>query len=190
MNYIVFDIETYSPTDAQKINTSELKVTVAGAYFSWLDKYLGFFEDDINQLIEAFKYADLIVGYNHLGFDLPVLQKYSSYSLKDLPNYDILNQVESTVGFRLRLDDLCKATFEDDVKTDTYAKYKNYHKENKWAELLDYCMNDVRLTNQLFQLILNDQPLHYFDLLKRESMVLAKPNLQALSKIQEEDTIF
>jgi hypothetical protein len=67
-----------------------------------------------------------------------------------LPNYDMLKEVEKKLGHRLRLDDLCKATFDNDVKTDTYEQYRNYHKEGKWLELIDYCMNDVRFNSSTF----------------------------------------
>lgn len=175
MNYITFDIETYSPSNLEQINTDEFRASVIGAYFSWEDKYIAFLEENVTDFIALMAKADLIVGFNQLWFDLPVLQKYADYNLLKLPNYDILKEFEKQAGFKIKLNDLCKANFDDDIKTDSYQQYKNYHKEGKWLELIDYCMNDVRLTNNLFLKVLNKQPLKYFDLHNQKEVLLNQP---------------
>lgn len=190
MNYIVFDIETYSPSDLQQINTDEFKASVVGAYFSWVDKYIAFMEDDISDFLNLMAKADLIVGFNQLWFDLPVLQKYADYKLSNLPNYDILIEFQKQAGFKIKLNDLCKANFDDDIKTDSYQQYKNYHKEGKWLELIDYCMNDVRLTHNLFLKVLNGEPLKYYDLHNQKEVVLSQPVAGKLLIEETSDRIF
>jgi DNA polymerase elongation subunit (family B) len=176
MNYITFDIETYSPSDLDKIDTKEFRCSVCGAYISWLNgakgEYIAFLEDNIKEFLELLKHADLIIGYNHIWFDLPVLQKYADFDLLKLPCYDIMLKVEQKIGSKLRLNDLCKANFEGDLKTDSYSVYKNYYKEGKWLELIDYCMNDVRLTEQLFQQILKTKKLTYYDLHIQKEIIM------------------
>ena len=168
MNYITFDIETYSPSELNHIDTKEFRVSVCGAFISWLNDgkgvYIAFLEENIKDFIELLKHCDLVIGYNHLWFDLPVLQKYADFNLLQLPCYDIMVKVEEKIGFKLKLNDLCKANFEEDIKTDTYSVYRHYHKQGKWLELIDYCMNDVRLTEQLFRQILDTKALVYYDL--------------------------
>jgi hypothetical protein len=175
MNYITFDIETYSPSDLNRIDTNEFRVSVVGAYISWIDKYVAFFEPEVEDFLKCMLDADLIVGFNHLWFDLPVLQKYSSYNLNQLPSYDIMVEFEKQAGFKIKLNDLCKANLKDDIKTDSYQQFKNYHKQNKWFELADYCMNDVRLTENLFRLAKNGTSMKYFDLHQQKEVLLAKP---------------
>jgi RNase_H superfamily len=179
MNYIVFDIETYSPSNLDRIDTKEFKATVIGAFVSWLNngqgEYLAFFEKDVKVFLDLLWQCDLVIGYNHLWFDLPVLQKYSDRDLMALPSYDIMIEVEKKIGFKLKLDDLCKANFNEDVKTDTFMTYRHYHTQGKWVELVDYCMNDVRLTNQLFQMILNKKDLNYYDLHILKQISLDEP---------------
>lgn len=175
MNYITFDIETYSPSELKHIDTTEFRASVVGAYISWIDKYLAFFEPEIEDFLKLMLEADLIIGFNHLWFDLPVLQKYASYNLSELPSYDILLEFEKQAGFKIKLNDLCKANLTDDIKTDSYQQYKNYHKENKWFELADYCLNDVRLTENLFRLIRSGKNLKYFDLHQQKEVLIAKP---------------
>jgi RNase_H superfamily len=178
MNYITFDIETYSPSDLNKIDTKEFRASVIGAFISWLNNgkgaYIAFLEENVKDFLQLLQQAELVVGYNHIWFDLAVLQKYANFNLMKLPNYDILIKVEEKIGAKLKLNDLCKANFDNDIKTDSYSVYRHYHKQNKWLELIDYCMNDVRLTEQLFQKILNDKTLNYYDLHILKNIVMDK----------------
>ena len=174
MNYITFDLETYSPSDANRIDTSELKVSVLGAYISWENKYLAFLEDQLPVFIDLMKECDLVVGYNHCWFDLPVLQKYAKFNLKSLPTYDIMLEVEKKLGFKVKLDDLCKATLGQQ-KTDHFETYRNYYKDKNWLPLIDYCMHDVLLTEKLFRLAVEGKPLKYEDLLATKEILLEKP---------------
>ena len=190
MNYIVFDIETYSPSDLNQINTEEFRASVVGAYFSWEKKYIAFLEENVTDFIALMAKADLIVGFNQLWFDLPVLQKYADYNLSKLPNYDILVEFQKQAGFKIKLNDLCKANFDDDIKTDSYQQYKDYHKQGKWLELIDYCMNDVRLTHNLFTKILNKEPLKYYDLHNQKEVILNQPVLTKVELEEASDRIF
>lgn len=195
MNYVTFDIETYSPAKLNKIDTSEFRVSVIGAYFSWLDEYVAFLEEETKDFLAILEKADLVVGFNHLWFDLPVLQKYANFNLKNLPCYDIMLAFEKSVGFKPKLNDLCKANFEKDVKTDSYGTYRNYYDEKKWFELIDYCMNDVRLTEKLFRQIQNTGKVNYMDLhIKKEAILepadLAKIQVTSNAKTLETVSIF
>jgi DEAD/DEAH box helicase domain-containing protein len=192
MNYVNFDIETYSPGNLNKINTDEFRVSVIGAYFSWLDEYIAFLEEDVADFLELLEKADLIVGFNHIWFDLPVLQKYAKFNLKTLPCYDIMLEFEKAAGYKIKLNDLCKANFGDDIKTDTYSVYKNYYTDKKWFELIDYCMNDVRLTERLFDQIQKTGNLSYMDLHLKKSVTVQKPDLnkiKATSTVQVLETM-
>jgi predicted PolB exonuclease-like 3'-5' exonuclease len=189
MNYIVFDIETYSPTNNPRIVTSELKTSVTGAYFSWLDKYVAFIEDDCKDFIDTMRKADLIVGFNHLWFDLPVLQKYSSYNLKDLPVYDIMLEFEKKIGFKIKLDDLCKANLGQQ-KTDSYENFKHYYEDKNWEPLIDYCMHDVRLTHELFKICLAGKPIKYIDLLDTKQVTLDIPKSGKMHLVEDLESIF
>jgi DEAD/DEAH box helicase domain-containing protein len=184
MNYVVFDIETYSPTGEEKINTTTMKASVIGAYISWIDEYIAFIEGDEKEFLEVLKQAECVVGYNHIWFDLPVLKKYVSWDIMKLPNYDIMLEIEKKLGFKAKLDDICKATLGS-KKTDSYETYKHYYAEKKWEELIDYCMNDVRLTNELFQLVLDEKPLKYNDLLDTKEVILDKPSINSTTSFEE-----
>ena len=189
MNYITFDIETHNPVNPDKFSVEEFRVSVAGAYISWEDRYVAFIEDDVKDLIELMKYADLIVGYNQLHFDLPVLQKYADFDLLQLTNYDMLVECQKSLGFRLKLDSLCKGTLGSQ-KTDSYQVYKHYYKDGKWAELVDYCMHDVFLTEQLFRISCRDKQLFYDDLGVKKSVTVGLPSPKKITIVKKTTDMF
>lgn len=187
MNFVTFDIETYSPSGLEKIDTKEFRASVVGAYISWIDEYIAFMEDEVKDFLDVLKNADLVIGYNHLWFDLPVLQKYSDFDLLQLPSYDIMIEAEKKIGFKLKLDDLCKANLGTQ-KTDSYETYKHYYAEKKWAPLIDYCMHDVKLTNLLFVKIINEGKLIYNDLLDTKEILFDKPQPGKKVEVQPQET--
>ena len=192
MYFITFDIETYHPEQKDEIDVSKLRVSVVGAYLSWLDQYVAFLEEDVTDFLKLVPHVDLLVGYNQLWFDLPVLQKYATFDLKNLPNYDILVELEKKLGYKVKLNDLCKVNLEE-TKTDSFEQFKHYYWRKQWLPLIDYCMHDVRLTNQLFQLIVSTGKLKYPDMHEIKEVNLDQPQFnQAKNQPPMEimDTIF
>ena len=197
MNYITFDIETYIPEDLKKtqssssgrLDTSIMKVSVIGAYFSWIDKYLVFYEGDVEDFIGALQLADYVIGYNHIWFDLPVLQKYTKFNLNTLPNYDLMLEAQKKIGYKIKLDNLAQnnLTFK---KTESYANYKDYYQNGKFFELTDYCMHDVLITEQLFRMALAQSSVKYNDMLNVREIVLDLPSPISRSSTNLNDHLF
>lgn len=183
MNYITFDIETYNPDEDIKtagrgrIDVNNFRVSCIGAYFSWLDEYLIFWEDQAPEFCEIMKKADFVVGYNHIWFDLPVLQKYASFNLKELKTYDLMVEVEKKIGYKLRLNDLAIKNL-DIKKTDSFEHFRTYHLEGKWYELSYYCAYDVKITEELFQKVLNRQALKFADMLTEKEVLPDLPSFE------------
>jgi len=191
--FLTFDIETYSPSRLEKIDTNEFRVSVCGAYLSWTNEYIAFMEDEIGDFIQLLQEVDVVVGYNHLWFDLPVLQKYANWDLlKGTNNYDIMVEIEKKIGYKVKLNDVCKANLTDDIKTDSYEVYKHYYWDKNWYPLIDYCMNDVRLTNDIFVQILNTGIVKYPDLHETLQVTVDQPRMGAKQAVttQAMDSIF
>lgn len=192
MNYVTFDIETYHPSRLEEFNVDKFRVSVIGAYISWIDEYLAFTEENVKDFLNVLLDADMVVGYNHIWFDLAVLQKYSQVDLvKNTNNYDIMLEVEKKLGFKMKLDDLCKANFDTDKKTDHYEQFKEYYWDKEWFKLIDYCMNDVRLTEQLFRQIRDTGTVKYRDFQGVKEVGLDQPQVRQI--IRDEvimDSIF
>ncbi len=182
MKYITFDIETYIPNQVLssstngRLDTKSMNASVTGAYISWWDKYIIFWEEDTEDFIKLLREAEYVVGYNHIGFDLPVLQKYANYDLQKLNNYDLLAEFQKKAGHRVKLDNLAKTNLGAS-KTDNFEQFKMYHIEGKWFELADYCMHDVKLTEELHRMVLRQEPIKYSEMLGMKEVIIDKPNL-------------
>ena len=185
MNYITFDIETYIPEGVpdrigSKLNVEAMRVAVIGVYYSWIEggSYIAFLEENVSDFLASLQVADCVIGYNHIWFDNAVLQKYADFDLKTLPNWDLMQEAEKSLGFKPKLDDLCKSNLGTQ-KTDSFETYRNYYRDGKMFELTDYCMHDVLLTERLHQLVQKNGHLLYSDAFKTRQIIITPPNFSA-----------
>ena len=152
MNHIVLDIETknlFSDVGGKE-NLTKLSLSVAGV-FSYTDNaFLTFSENEMPQFQNLLGKTDLIIGFNINHFDLPVLQKYLSVDLSKIPTLDIMNEVVSKMGHRVSLDDLVSNTLGKRKSANGLIAVQ-YWREGRIDELKKYCLDDVRLTRDLYE---------------------------------------
>jgi DEAD/DEAH box helicase domain-containing protein len=139
-----------------------LGISYVGIYEEESDRLHGFFENELNDLWPILEKADLVIGYNILKFDYPVLAPYYSGDLLKLPTFDLLSAVQETLGFRLKLDSLAKATLGE-VKTRPGSEAIWLYRQGKLDELAAYCLNDVQLTYKLYARARAGRALKYVD---------------------------
>jgi len=151
-NHIVLDIETknlFSDVGGKE-NLTKLSLSVAGV-FSYADNaFLTFSENEMPQFQNLLGKTDLIIGFNIDHFDLPVLQKYLSVDLNKIPTLDIMNEVVGKMGHRVSLDDLVSNTLGK-RKSANGLMAVQYWREGRIDELKKYCLDDVRLTRDLYE---------------------------------------
>ena len=151
-NHIVLDIETknlFSDVGGKE-NLTKLSLSVAGV-FSYADNaFLIFTESEMPNFEKLLQKSDLIIGFNIDHFDLPVLQKYLSVDLSKIPTLDIMNEVVSKMGHRVSLDDLVSNTLGK-RKSANGLMAVQYWREGRIDELKKYCLDDVRLTRDLYE---------------------------------------
>lgn len=152
MNHIVLDIETQNLFSdvGGKENLKKLLVSVAGVYSYADNAFLTFSESEIPQFAKLLEKTDLIIGFNINHFDLPVLQKYLSIDLNKIPTLDIMNEVVDVVGHRVSLDDLLTNTLNNKKSANGLLAVQ-YWREGRMDELKKYCLDDVRLTRDLYE---------------------------------------
>ncbi len=151
-NVVFFDLETQRSFDevGGRHNIKRMGLSVAVTYSTATTEYHHYTEENVNDLIEELKAADLIVGFNVLNFDYEVLKAYTDYPLKRLPTVDMLADIHRALGFRLSLDSLASATLGLSKSADGLQAIR-WWRQGRIKELMEYCTNDVDVTRQLYE---------------------------------------
>ena len=151
---IVLDLETQKSfkevgkSKAQSLD--KLKVSVVGIYDSSRDEFVSYEENQMMALEQHLRSADLLIGFNIIRFDLPVLAPYLFMPLENLPVLDLLEDIETARGHRASLDSIARPTLQQH-KSGNGADALVLFKENRMEELKRYCLDDVRLTKEIYE---------------------------------------
>ena len=154
MDKLVLDIETknsFADVGGQS-NINKLEVSFVGVYSYDQDKYLSFFENDLDKLGPLLQKAGMLIGFSMNRFDLPVLEKHCKFNLFALPRLDLLDEIELALGHRISLDILAKTNLGIGKTHSTGLEAIRLYKEGKLDELEYYCLNDVKITKELYDL--------------------------------------
>jgi len=151
-NRIVLDIETQNLFSdvGGKENLAKLLLSVAGVYSYANNNFLTFAESEMPAFESLLRKTDLIIGFNINHFDLPVLQKYLSIDLSKIPTLDIMDEVVNAMKHRVSLDDLVINTLGK-KKSANGLLAVDYFRQGRMDELKKYCLDDVRLTKDLYE---------------------------------------
>ena len=150
-NIVVIDLETQkSFKEVGKSRLEKLRISVAGLYDYLTEEFSCFEEKEIMRLEKRLREADFIIGFNIRRFDMPVLAPYLFMPAGDLPILDLLEDVEKVRGHRASLDSIAGPTLKQH-KTGNGADALLLFKENKMEELKRYCLEDVRLTKEIYE---------------------------------------
>ena len=159
---LVFDIETqnfFTDPDVGWNNFSRLKISVVGVYSYNRDKYFCFEEDEVEDLAELFRAAKTIVGFSMNRYDIPVLNLYfkklksagPELDLWHKNRVDLLDVIEVRTGHRISLSRLAEANLG--VKKDRHGSEAiQLYKNGQMKELKEYCLQDVKLTKELYDM--------------------------------------
>lgn len=148
---VVFDLETQrSAAEVGGWNKAHLMgLSVGVVWDSHEQGCTPYFEKDIDRLLEHLQAADLIVGFNILGFDYSVLRGYSPFDFRRLNTLDILREVHQQLRYRVSLDALGRATLNAPKSADGLDALR-WFKQGRLDLIADYCQKDVELTRDLF----------------------------------------
>ncbi len=153
-NILVLDLETQRSFKevgkTKAMSLSKLKVSVVCVYDYLNGQYTAYEEKEIMKLDQRFQSVDLIIGFNIRRFDMPVLEPYLFKSIATLPVLDLLDDIEKARGHRASLDSVARATLKEG-KTGSGMDALVYYKEGRMEELKKYCLDDVRLTKDVYE---------------------------------------
>lgn len=151
MNEIVLDLETQNTfADLGPHRYAELRVSVVGIYDYSRDKFLAFREENLKDLWPLLETAERIIGFNSRYFDLPVLNKYYGGDLTKLPQLDMLEEIKKALGFRLKLNDVARATLGVE-KSSHGLQAVEWFQQGEFAKVEQYCLDDVKITRDLYE---------------------------------------
>lgn len=162
-NSIVLDLET-KKSFAQvggAGNKHLLGVSLVGIYHYANDSFSTYRDDNLEALEPILRAADLVIGFNTIHFDYPVLASVLGDWVLELPSYDIMQKVQSALGHRLSLDALAHATLGTS-KTGSGLDALHYYAQGDWQSLERYCLQDVKLTRDLYNYMQKEHMLYYY----------------------------
>ncbi len=160
---IVFDLETKKTFDevGGYTNNHLLGVTVCGVYEYVTGKYRAYKESELGEMEKLFSQADLLIGFNSKSFDNVVLQPYfTNLDLSGVPHLDILEETVKVLGHRLKLESVAQSTLYEG-KSGSGLDAIRYYREGDWDSLIKYCLDDVRVTKEVYEYGLRHGRLWY-----------------------------
>jgi DEAD/DEAH box helicase domain-containing protein len=149
---VVFDLETQrSAAEVGGWNKAYLmRMSLGVVWDNHQQRFTTYFEKDIDALLAHFQQADLIVGFNIIGFDYSVLRGYTRFDFKQLNTLDILRDIHARLRYRVSLDALGRATLNTPKSADGLQALQ-WYKEGRMDLIETYCQKDVEVTRDLFQ---------------------------------------
>lgn len=158
-------------------DVENMGISVIGTYNNWAKEKIAFINDPyfdkamyhgsypLEQFQELLDEADVLVGFNNQNFDDKLI-KANGFVIPDkVVNYDILKEIWRAVGLGpeftypyhagFSLAQACKVNGLK-PKTGTGANAAILWQRGKYEEVIDYCLNDIEITTELFRKIVNN----------------------------------
>ncbi len=146
-----FDLETQKSADdvGGWGNIHKMGLAIGVLWDSVDQDYFVYEEKDAKNLVKKLRTADLVVGFNVIGFDYAVLQPYSDFDLQEINTFDMLVDIKKLLNFRLSLNHLAQHTLDAKKSADGLVSLQ-WYKEGKIDKIIHYCKQDVEITRDLF----------------------------------------
>ena len=151
-NIIVYDIETKSAFDdvGGRENFTKLGISVLGAFDYESGEFSIYEESELGRFAERLQGRPLLVGFNSRRFDTPILQTYIPFDLRKFHQLDIMEELTQALGHRVSLDSVAQATLGTG-KSGSGLDAIKYFREGRMEELKKYCLDDVRITRDIYE---------------------------------------
>jgi len=149
-NTVIWDIETQSTIkDVGGLN--KLRISGAVAYSSADQKYYRYTESNIQDLVKLLQTCTLSIGFNTLGFDIPVLNNYTlPGALDGIKQLDLMDVIYKKYNFRVGLGNIASATLGVGKSADGLQAIE-WFKNGQIDLMLDYCEQDVKVTKEVYE---------------------------------------
>jgi DEAD/DEAH box helicase domain-containing protein len=150
---LVFDLETQKEFSeiGGRDKPELLGLSVVGVYSYKTDKLLCFEEKEIDDFRSLLEGAVKVIGFNIMGFDIKVLEPYlKGFNWQSVKLVDIFDDVYKTLGHRLSLNSIAQATLKREKTAPSGLEAVKMFREGRWDDLKNYCLEDVKLTKEIY----------------------------------------
>lgn len=159
MKKIVFDIETSNIfSEVGSNNPADLSISVVGIYEYEKDLYSAFLVEEFGKLWPIIENTDMFITFNGEHFDIPLLNKYYSGDLSKIKSVDLLKEMQKMAGRRMKLDQIAEGTLGVNKSGHGLDAIK-WWREGEVEKVKKYCLDDVRLTKDLYEYALKEGKL-------------------------------
>lgn len=164
MREITFDIETSNilPSLARQ-DVTRLDLAVVAIHDSETGEFSSYSQEELPKLWPIMELADTLIGYNSDSFDIPLLNKYYPGDLTKIRSIDLMVEVQKVLGRRLRLQSIAEATLKVG-KSGNGLDSVRWWNEGLHDKVREYCIQDVKITRNLYDFALEKGALKYKDL--------------------------
>jgi len=170
MREITFDIETANTLPAlSRSDLSQLELSIVGIHDSETGEYSSYTKEELPLLWPIMERADVLIGFNSDYFDIPILNRYYPGDLTKIRSLDLLVEVQQALGRRIRLQSLAEATLNKGKGGDG-LKAVEWWQKGEVEKVREYCIEDVRITRQIYEYALENKALKYKDLKQTREM--------------------
>ncbi len=164
MRKIVFDIETRNTfQEAGSNDPKDLDISVVCTYDYSTDTYSSFLQEDFSKLWKLLETADMLITFNGDHFDIPLLNKYYAGDLTKIKSLDLLVEIRNSLGRRIKLDSIAEATLGKN-KIAHGLEAITWWKNGEIDKIIKYCLEDVKITKEVYEYALKNGKLLYPDL--------------------------
>ena len=179
---VYFDLETQRSFGdvGGSAHKDKMGMSVGVTYSTETGKYHIYDESNVAEMVDQLIKADLVVGYNHVQFDYPVLQAYTIYDLvSQTVNCDMMLDIEEILGHRLKLDAVAQASLNASKTADGldalkwWQLYKKTGENEHMLNIAEYCCYDVKVTKEVYEYGLEHGMVKYADRNGNEQEVAA-----------------
>lgn len=164
MRAVTFDIETANafPT-LSRGDMSRMDISVVGIHDSETDELTSYTKEEFGKLWPIIERADVLIGFNSDFFDIPILNRYYPGDLTRIRSLDLLVEVQKMLGRRVRLQSLAEATLGVG-KSGNGLEAVEWWQQGLVDKVRAYCLDDVKITRQIYDYALKHGKLKYKDL--------------------------
>lgn len=170
MKKIFLDLETqFGKDDVGGWFPQQMKLAVVGTYDIENGSRI-WYESDARTLVNELLTFDKIIGFNIVDFDYQVLLPYDSRVNALIGRTtDMLSDIHSILGFRLKLDDIASSTIGRRKAGDGLLSL-TWWKQGKKDKVAEYCIEDVLITRDVYEFGRKHNLIHYPSFGKQKSL--------------------